>query len=184
MKRRYFISEDLDDLGTIASELEASGISPPQIHILSNDDAGVTLNQLNEVEAVLKKDVVHGTELGALVGFICAAAVLLLFWASGLTASYTWVPAIFLAIVVLGFCTWEGGLIGIQEPNVNFRRFQQELREGKHILLVDVTTQQEAALNASIRNHPRLEAAGEGEPTPGWVIGAQQKWSRFMELAP
>jgi hypothetical protein len=29
-----------------------------------------------------------------------------------------------------------------------------------------------------------LIAAGEGHATPGWVIGAQQKWSRFMELAP
>jgi hypothetical protein len=32
--------------------------------------------------------------------------------------------------------------------------------------------------------HPGLEAAGVGEATPGWVIGAQQKWARFMELAP
>jgi hypothetical protein len=184
MKRHYFISEDLDDLAVIEHELEASGISQPQIHILSNDDAGVTLNRLNEVEAVLKKDVVHGTELGAVVGVICAAAVLLLFWLSGLTASYTWVPAVFLAVVVLGFCTWEGGLIGIQEPHVKFRRFQQELRQGKHILLVDVTAQQESTLDATVRKHPRLEAAGEGDPTPGWVIGAQRKWSRFMELAP
>jgi hypothetical protein len=184
MKRHYFISEDLDDLAVIEHELETSGISQPQIHILSNDDAGVTLKKLNEVEAVLKKDVVHGTELGALVGFICAAAVLLLFWVSGLTAAYTWMPAIFLAVVVLGFCTWEGGLIGIQEPNVNFRRFQQELHQGKHILMVDVPTQQETTLSTSISKHPRLEAAGEGSPTPGWVIGAQQKWTRFMELAP
>jgi hypothetical protein len=184
MKRHYFVSDDLDDLAKIDRDLQAAGISKPQIHILSNDDAGVTLKQLNEVEAVLKKDVVHGTELGALVGAVGAVAILLLFWLTGLTETYSWVPPIFLAIVVLGFCTWEGGLIGIQEPHVDFRQFQQELRQGHHILLIDVSTEHEPALQRVVGGHPQLKTAGEGEATPGWVIGAQQKWSRFMELAP
>jgi len=184
MKRHYFISDDLDELTEIERGLNAAGITPPQVHVLSNDDAGLTLKQLHQVEAVLRKDVVHGTERGAVVGIACAAAILLLFWISGLADSYTWVPPIFLAIVVLGFCTWEGGLIGIQEPNVNFRRFEEELQAGKHILLVDVDDHQTQALRHIAVAHPGLEAAGVGEATPGWVIGAQQKWSRFLELAP
>jgi len=184
MKRHYFISDDLDDLAEIERGLDAAGITPPQVHVLSNDDAGLTLKQLHQVEAVLRKDVVHGTERGAAVGIAGAAAILLLFWISGLAESYTWIPPIFLAIVVLGFCTWEGGLIGIQEPNVNFRRFQEELQAGKHILLVDVNDHQTKALRHIAVAHPGLEAAGVGEATPGWVIGAQQKWARFMELAP
>jgi hypothetical protein len=184
MKRHYFISDDLDDLAEIERGLDAAGITPPQVHVLSNDDAGLTLKQLHQVEAVLRKDVVHGTERGAAVGIAGAAAILLVFWVSGLAESYTWVPPIFLAIVVLGFCTWEGGLIGIQEPNVNFRRFQEELQAGKHILLVDVNDHQTKALRHIAVAHPGLEAAGVGEATPGWVIGAQQKWARFMELAP
>jgi hypothetical protein len=54
------------------------GNSTPQIHVLSNDDAGVERNQLNQVEAVLKKDVVRGTELGAVVGIAGGALILLL----------------------------------------------------------------------------------------------------------
>ena len=184
MKRHYFISSNLDDLAQVERELESAGISIPQIHILSNDDAGVTLKQLHEVEAVLRKNVVHGTIIGAMIGAACASAILLMAWSSGLTASYTWLPPSFLAIVVLGFCTWEGGLIGIQEPNVNFRRFQHELRQGKHILLVDVAEADEDTLRRVARKHGSLVAAGEGHSTPGWIIGAQQKWSRFMELAP
>ena len=184
MKRHYFISDDLDDLAAIESELDAVRISAPRVHVLSNDHAGLALRQLSQVEAVLKKDVVHGTELGAVVGVACAIAILLLFWMSGLTESYTWLPPIFLSIVILGFCTWEGGLIGIQEPHVDFRRFEQELRSGKHILLLDVEADQESKMRHIIRAHARIENAGEGESTPGWVIGARQKWSRFMELAP
>ena len=184
MKRHYYISDDLEDLGSVEMDLQAAGISTPQIHVLSNDDAGVELNRLNEVEAVLKKDVVRGTELGAVFGIVCGAAVLLLFWGSGLTEAYTWVPAIFLAVIITGFCTWEGGLIGIQRPHMDFDRFQDELQRGRHILFVDVQPQKEDSLRWVMREHPRLREAGEGSSTPEWVIGAQRKWSRFMELAP
>ncbi|AGH46335.1 hypothetical protein C427_4230 [Paraglaciecola psychrophila 170] len=34
----------------------------------------------------------------------------------------------FLAVIVLGFCTWEGGLVGIQIPNYQFKRFQALLK--------------------------------------------------------
>ena len=51
MKRHYFISDDLDDLAAVERELDAAGITPPQVHVLSNDDAGVTLNvALTEAE--------------------------------------------------------------------------------------------------------------------------------------
>ncbi len=184
MKRHYYVGTDLKEMSDVESELESAGISTPQIHVLSQDDAGVELARLNEVEAVLKKDVVHGTARGALFGILGSTAVLLFFWWSGLVQAYTWVPAIFLAVAVLGFCTWEGGLIGIQEPHTDFVRFQNDLESGRHVLLVDVVPEQEGILNSVVARHPGLRMAGEGEPTPGWVIGAQRKWSRFMELAP
>lgn len=184
MRRHYYVGTDLEKMSRVERELEASGVSTHQIHVLSNDDAGVELAHLNEVEAVLKKDVVHGTERGAVLGVICAAAVLLLFWLSGLSEAYTWIPAIFLALVVLGFCTWEGGLIGIQEPHMDFARFQETLASGKHVLLVDVDRGQEGLLQRVVASHPELQDAGEGDSTPGWVIGARRKWSRFLELAP
>jgi len=184
MKRHYYISDDLDDLELVERDLEQAGLLKPQIHVLSEDDAGVELRHLHEVEAVLKKDVVHGTELGAVVGVIGAAAVLLLAWFSGLTETYTWVPAIFLSVIVLGFCTWEGGLIGIGEPHVDFKRFQDELNNGKHILFVDVDRKQEDALHAVVDKHPKLKAAGDGSSTPRWVVMLQQKWANFMRLAP
>lgn len=184
MKRHYYVSTDLDDLEVIERDLEAAGVSTPQIHVLSEDDAGVENHHLHEVEAVLKKDVVHGTERGAVVGVIAATVVLLLAWYSGLTETYTWVPAIFLAVIVLGFCTWEGGLIGIQEPHVDFARFQDDLHAGKHILFVDVDPEQESILQRVVSEHAGLQDAGEGAATPKMVVAAQQKFTKFMQVAP
>lgn len=184
MQRHYYISTDLDDLEQIERDLESAGVTTPQIHVLSEDDTGVEEHHLHEVEAVLKKDVVHGTERGAVVGVIGAIAVLLIAWLTGISETYTWVPAIFLSIIVLGFCTWEGGLIGIQEPHVDFVRFQEDLQAGKHILFVDIDPDQESTLEAVVSAHPGLKAAGLGRATPKLVVVAQQKWSKFMELAP
>jgi hypothetical protein len=55
MKRHYYIGDNLEDMASAERGLEAAGISTPQIHVLSNDDAGVELSHLHEVEAVLKK---------------------------------------------------------------------------------------------------------------------------------
>jgi hypothetical protein len=184
MKRHYFISNDLDDLEIVERDLEAAGVTTPQIHVLSEDDAGVETHHLHEVEAVLKKDVVHGIERGAIVGVIAAAAILILTWFFGLAETYTWVPAIFLAVIVLGFCTWEGGLIGIQEPHVDFQRFQDDLHAGKHVLFVDADPDQEDILRRVVQQHPKLQDAGEGAATPKLVVTAQKKWTRFLQLAP
>ncbi len=180
MKRHYYISDDLDDLEAIERQLESAGVTTPQIHVLSEDDAGLEEHHLHKVEAVLKKDVVHGTELGAVIGVIAAGLILAIAYYSGLTETYTWVPAIFLAVIVLGFCTWEGGLIGIQNPHVDFRRFQADLDAGKHILFVDVEQDQESILQQVTSEHPKLQNAGEGSSTPSLVVKAQNLFPRSM----
>lgn len=180
MKRHYYISNDLNDLKVIEKQLEDAGLATPQIHVLSEDDAGLDEHRLNKVEAVLKKDVVHGTELGALVGFIAAALLLGAAYYFGLTETFTWIPAIFLAVIILGFCTWEGGLIGIQEPHVDFRRFQDDIRAGKHVLFVDVGQEQAPILRKVVSEHPGLTDAGEGSPTPWFVVQAQKAFPRSM----
>lgn len=185
MLRHYFVSNDLDELEKVENELEQQGFTEPQIHVLSENDTDVENHHLHEVAAVLKQDVVHSTELGAMVGVVGACALLLITYLLNWHQSAAgWVPFVFLAIVILGFCTWEGGFIGIQQPNVNFKRFQEMLHNGKHILFVDAEPSQELALAAVMKTHPNVGASGFGESTPNWVIRAQDKFKRFMKSMP
>lgn len=78
MLRGYLISDDLDDLAIIEQELKTQGIATPQIQVLSENDAEVGLHHLPEVAPVLKSDVVHATEV---------VAVLLVFSSPMLTLS-------------------------------------------------------------------------------------------------
>ncbi len=185
MKRHFYLSSDLDDLDHVEEELERAGVGTPQIHVLSFDDAGVAMRpHLHPVEAVLKQDVVRGTEIGAVVGVIGAALVLAVSYYSGVTQTVGWVPFLFLAVVVLGFCTWEGGLFGIQEPHHDFVRFQEDLTAGKHVFFVDIDDEQEAALAKIVNDHPGLHPAGEGEATPKVVVEAQKKFQSAMQTLP
>jgi hypothetical protein len=75
MKRHYYVSEDLNDLKAVEQELEKSGLTTPQLHVLSEKDAEVEKHHLHAIKAVLKQDVVHSTQLGAIV--------VATFWLSG-----------------------------------------------------------------------------------------------------
>ena len=185
MKRHYYISSDLDELDQVHEELNRAGLAMPQIHVLSRDDAGVAMRpHLHPVEDFLKKDVVRGTEFGAVGGVIGAVLVLAVAWFAKFPESVGWIPFVFLAIVVFGFCIWVGGLFGIQEPNSDFTRFKDDLEAGRHVFFVDIDEEQEATLSDIVAAHPSLESAGEGAATPKVVVEAQKKFKDAMETLP
>jgi len=179
MNRHYYISDNLDDLETVERELEAGGISTEQIHVLSEKDADVEQHHLHDVPSFMKQDVVHSGEIGAVVGVVLAALVIgSAYWLGWTDTAAGWMPFIFLAIVVFGFCTWEGGFFGIQVPNTHFRRFKQNLKEGKHIFFVDVEPEQEALLEQVVKHHPMLNMAGVGSAAH-WTVAWLQRWHQF-----
>ena len=101
MLRHYFISDDLTDFVKIEYELQQHGIDAPQVHVLSDNDAAIELHRLHEVAPVLKSDVVHATEIGAVIGVIAALFILDLAYILGWTETTAgWIPFIFLAVVV------------------------------------------------------------------------------------
>jgi len=176
MKRHYYISDDLDELDRIELELESSGVHKPQIYVFSKDDSGVLAHDhLHNIESVFKNDVVNGTITGAWIGLGMAALVLIVTSYSDLPSTYTWVPFILLAIVLLGFFAWLGGLYGIQEPHHDFKRFETQLREGKHVFIVDVDANQEDILDKVAKAHLGLKLAGTGKASPRWLVMGQYK---------
>src|SRR5207244_7378789 len=110
MLRRYFISDDLDDLDVIEEQLESAGISTPQIHVLTAHDAELDHHEhLHRVQSFMKKDIIHSTLIGAMVG-VCAFVVVLVVphFAGWTNTAAGWVPFLFLATVLLCFCRWAG----------------------------------------------------------------------------
>lgn len=185
MLRHYYITDNLEDLAKVEQQLIDQGIMDSQIHVLSEQDAEVAKLQLHEVESVLKKDVVHSTEMGAVVGIILALITLAFAYIMNWVSSPVgWLPFIFLSIVIVGFCTWEGGFIGIQTDNINFRRFKRLISNGKHILFVDIEPSQKYTLDSVIKDYPSLQTQGTGDASPSWVVYGREKYQTFMKSMP
>lgn len=184
MKRYFFMEDNLDDLEAVERDLLAQGLLEPQIHVLSQDDAGATEHHLHQVHSLLRQDTIHAGEVGALIGLAVSALSIVIAYFSGLPDTIGWVPFAFLSIILLGFFTWEGGLFGIQVPNSQYRRFTKALDEGKHMLIVDVDPVQENVLRDVLTAHPRLVPAGTGRASPRWFVHWQQRWHDFLHWAP
>ena len=181
MLRHYFISDSLDDLERFEEELEEAGVSTPQIHVLSPNDAEVAQHShLHEVQSFMKSDVIHSTTRGAIVGIVASVLLLVVAHLAGWTQSAAgWVPFIFLAVVVLGFCTWEGGLHGIQKPHHDLARFTDALKSGRHIFFVDLRPDQEPVLERVLKKHPQVESAGTGESAWPLMVRIQEKLGKL-----
>jgi hypothetical protein len=180
MKRHFYVSDDLDDLERIEEELESRGVHRPQIHVFSRDDSAVdTHDHLHNIDSVFKKDLVHGAIVGTWIGAVLAALVLFVAALSDWPEAYTWQPFVLLAIVLFGFCAWSGGLYGIQRPNHDFKRFEAQLRRGRHVFVVDVDPQQETSLSRVVAAHPSLQLAGTGKAAPRWIVMGQYKVRKF-----
>lgn len=183
MTRHYFISNNLDDLETVEKELQAKGIATEQIHVLSEHAAEVEQHHLHEVISLMKNDAVHSGEIGALVGVSLAALTLGgAYWLGWTETAAGWVPFIFLAIVILGFCTWEGGFLGVRLPNTHFQRFKRLLKAGKHIFFVDIEPAQEAVLEQVAQHHPLLKNAGTGTAIPHWMVAGLHRWHHLKHV--
>ncbi len=184
MKRHYFIGDDLDVVAAVERALMARGIAAEQIHVLCLNDADAEHRQLHDVQSLMKKDVIRSAQIGALLGLVACIATIAIAQLTGLAAKVGWVPFVFLAIVLLGFFTWEGGLIGIQLPNSRFRRFEKALRAGEHVFFVDVDAGEEQHVQQVLAAHPHLRPAGTGSSSPRWLVGLQQNARRFSQWAP
>ena len=162
MLRHYLISDSLDDLELFEEQLEAAGVSTPQIHVLSPNDAEVERHFAPARGAILHEErhcPLHRIGRPGRHGRVRHGADGRL--PRGLDRTPAgWTPFIFLAVVLLGFCTWEGGLIGIQKPNHNFARFKQALKDGKHVFFVDLEPRQEAILEEVLKSSPAVVGGG------------------------
>ncbi len=185
MKRFYYIGDDVELLEAIETDLEKSGINRLQIHVLSLRDAEIETHKLHEVASFMKQDVVHSSIVGAAIGVGVSALFLFVVHALGFTESAVgWMPFIFVAIVLFGFCTWEGGLRGIQEPNHHFARFQDALQAGRHVLFVDVDSGEETILERVLATHPAMEAAGVEPAGSHRIVEWRQKAMDFVKTLP
>ena len=177
MRRYYFISDDIDSLARIEVELKKYGIIKPRLHVLSKDGtASPGDEQYHDIAPVLKQDLVHGVLINIFIGALAAVLVLAIGYITRLPDSYTWAPFFLLAITVFGFVSWSGRCLGPHVLQKDFRRFQKELDDGKHIFIVDVDSSQKEVIRQMEYENPYLIDAGSISVAPRWIHMVQKNF--------
>lgn len=150
MKNLMFITDDITELEATEKKLEERGIPRSHIHVFTKHEADLEKRDIPSLNDFSKRDVVRSGIYGAALGALLSGALVVVSWLMGWTEGIGVVPVSFLSVAIFGFCTWEGGLWGIQSVNHKFDKFKRELASGSFILIVDATDSEVSVVKETV----------------------------------
>lgn len=154
-----YLTDDINELDAAEHDLEANGIPRAHIHILSNNDAELERHDLPAYSEWSKRDIAHFGVRGALIGISIATLIFLGAFMYGITEPWAWMVLAFTAVATVGFCAWEGGLVGMNMLNHAFIQYREDIASGQHLLVVDAAdTKEEKLARYTVESHPVLRA--------------------------
>lgn len=163
MKRLYYLTDSIDCVEQISSEVHRWGISDWHFHVLSKDRAGLSKHQNHTDTLLRQKNIVPTIERGALIGI--AAGIAAALGASALVPLLESVGRIPFAIIVFIcalFGAWSIALFGIHEEQQELRKFHNDIESGKYLIMVDVKKDQIELVRKIMGQHPEALPATLG----------------------
>ncbi|MCL6271308.1 hypothetical protein M3P05_15395 [Sansalvadorimonas sp. 2012CJ34-2] len=166
MKQHHYMFDYLDDLQHACADLEEMGIEHRNLHVAHNSQLSLDKRHLNGMGYFHDNDMVHSALRGFLFGILVAActAFLLSTWLGHLEVGF--IVTGFVTLIMLGFSTWVGGLIGASHDNWRLAPYHDQLSAGKSVLIVDVDSEQEQMVTRMMSAMHR-EASHTGESPTG-----------------
>lgn len=136
-RRMYYVMPDLASAQRIMDDLLLARIEERHIHCLGRP--GTSMEGLHEAGVLQQSDLVHGAQvgllLGALLGCIVGGTVVWYFPIAGIWQTVTVLGA---AIIGALFGVWVSSMVGSSIPNSRLRQFNTVIEEGKILVMVDV----------------------------------------------
>jgi hypothetical protein len=169
MRRRlYFLLPDLQSATRVADELLLARIEDRNMRFLAR--RGTELGELHEAGYLQKTDLAHGAGVGFALG---AAGGLIL----GLAivnyppeGTHPQLVAVLVA-VLLGavFGAWVASMAAAAVPNSRLKQFQDEIAQGRILLMLDVPYARVEPIRALLMNrHPEAVPGGQESRVPAF----------------
>jgi hypothetical protein len=159
-RRMYYVMPDLASSRKIMDDLLLARVEECHIHFLAK--RGTPMEGLHEANVLQKTDLVHGAQLGLVIGAVlgCAGGGLLIY--SGLAVERWQIASVIGATAVgalLG--TWVSSMVGSAIPNSRLRQFEQQIDDGRILLMVDVPEHKVEKIKAALsERHPEAQDRG------------------------
>jgi hypothetical protein len=169
MRRRIlYLIPDLASARRMMDDLLLARIEERHIHFLAK--RGTPMDGLHEASHAQKSDLVHGAQMGLMIGALLGCAL-------GVVVAYTFLGGETMRIVtVLGatilgalFGAWVASMVGSAVPNSRLKQFAQAIEEGKILLMVDVPETRVEEIRERLRAiHPECEDRGLDPHVPAF----------------
>jgi hypothetical protein len=169
MKLRMYVTlPDVQSAKRLADDLLLARVEDRHMHFLAR--RGTDLGELHQASYLQKTDAVHGAFTGLVLGGALGALVGLgvVYFPPGGQA----IPlgAVLIgALVGAGLGAWIASMVGLQVPNSRLKGFEQELEQGKILLMLDAPAARYDELRAIIaRGHPEAMDGGTEATVPAF----------------
>ena len=153
MKRRlYFLLPDVSSTRQIVNELLLARVDSRHIHVIAKDETSV--EGLPEANLFQKSDIIHGLEMGLVVGGLTGAVGgIIASQLNTILAGGALILACSLAGAFIG--AWVAGMIGTDVRNSQIKAYQPAIDHGDILLMVDTPKQRVAEIIGMIKSrHP------------------------------
>ena len=138
MKRRlYFLIPDVTNAQSVHNELLLARIEERNMHVLARDD--ISLKGLPEASLLEKSDLIHGLQLGFVVGGFTGMILAMTCYMLGLIVP-GWETLSMGGIIFGGafLGSWTSSMVAINIQNTHLKEFMKDVNSGKILYMVDV----------------------------------------------
>jgi len=169
MKRRlYFVLPDVNTTRIVHNELLLARIEERHMHILARED--IPLTDLPEASIFEKTDLIHGLQLGFIIGgftgFILAnIAYLMGFIVPGWEILS--MGGIIAGCAVVG--SWTSSMVAINVQNTRLKSFMKDVNAGQILYMADVPVHRVEEINELVHSHhPEAKMGGVEQSIPAF----------------
>lgn len=169
MRRRlYFMLPDVPSARKMLDELLLARIEEKYMHFYATE--GTLLPDMPEANFLQKTDLVHGAELGMLIGGgagLLGGILLVMFPPEGIQLQMVAILAA--AIGGAFFGAWASGMAAAAIPNSRLKAFEAGIERGQVLLIVDVPFRRVTEIEELIASHhPEVKFGGVEPHTPAF----------------
>ncbi len=167
-RRLYFLFPDIQTTRQAVDELLLARVEERHMHALAQEE--LDLEDLPRASSFQQSDIVHGSELGLVVGGLTGLLVgALVAWLMAFEIATGGGLVLGLALLGALIGAWAAGLVGSSIPNTRLAPFQKDLDRGCILLMVDIPEERMEEIRKLIRSkHPKATDHGPEPTTPAF----------------
>lgn len=167
-QRLYFTLPDIESARRTFNDLLLARIEERHIHVVAKED--ISLEGLHEASIIEKSDIVHGAEVGLIIGGLVgliAGILVLISPPDGI--SLKMVTVLITALIGAAFGAWVSSMKASSIPNSRLKAFEQEIAAGRILMMVDVPRSRVDVIQEIIKSgHPEAVSRGSEATVPAF----------------